>query len=280
MARTIDEIHNSMIASVQADTVLAPLCTNTSKTARWRLFLRIVAVCAWTVEVLFDTLKAEINELLALMKPHSLRWYATKATAFQYGYSLPADSDKYDNSGLTEDEIEESQIIKYVAVVEQLKSLRVKVATQSADLEPLTNDQKAAFAEYMSRIKDAGVKLQIDSLPPDRLRSGLKIYYDPLILDSTGQRLDGTDSEPVQTAFKTYLRNLPFNGEFVLAFLVDALQKVEGVVIPHIATCEATYGELPFTSVDVKYLPDAGYLRFENPEEDLTIEFIAQSQLQ
>jgi hypothetical protein len=278
MARTIAEIQQSMIDDIQADPVLAPVSTSTSKTALWRLWTRIVAVCAWTVEVLFDTFKSEVNEVVATLKPHTERWYASKARAFQYGYSLALDSDVYDNSALTETQIDDSQIVKYAAVTPVDKKLRIKVAKETGDLAPLTAPELAAFAEYMARIKDAGVKLIIDSLPADKLKLSLKIYYDPLILNATGGRIDGADSEPVQNAVDVFLKNLPFNGTFVIAFLVDALQKVDGVVIPHIDSCETKYGALPFTSVDVKVVPDSGYLRFE-VAGDLTIEFIPQGQL-
>jgi len=279
MARTIDEIQLSMLTAIAADATLSPVATSTSKVAIFRLFTRIVAVAIWTVEVLFDTLKAELNELLAALKPHSLRWYANKAKDFQYGYSLPIDTDKYDNSLLTEEEIEDSKIVKYSAVTEgDDGKLRIKVAKEAADLEPLAVGELAAFSEYMARIKDAGVRLLISSNTPDKLKLTLKIFYDPLILNSNGQRIDGSDLEPVQNAVRTYLKNLPFNGVFVLAYLVDALQTVEGVVIPHIVTCSTSYAAFPFTTVNVQYLPDAGYLRFEVPE-DLVIEFEAQSQL-
>jgi hypothetical protein len=279
MARTIDEIQQSIITEVQADTTLAPVATSTSKTALWRLWTRIVAVAAWTVEVLFDTLKAEVNELLAVLKPHTLKWYATKAKAFQYGYSLPADTDVYDNTGLTETQISDSQIVKYVAVVEQTKNLRLKVAKLATDLAPLTAPELTAFREYMARVKDAGVKLIIDSNVADKLKLNIEIYYDPLILNDAGQRIDGSDLQPVQNAINKYLQNLPFNGVFVLAYLVDELQKVDGVVVPNITQALATYGLLPFTSINVKYQPDSGYLRFEN-SGDLVLTWIAQSPLQ
>lgn len=279
MARTIDEIQASLIADIQADPVLAPVATSTSKTALWRLWTRIVATCAWTVEVLFDTLKTEVTELLDLLKPHTLRWYATKAKAFQYGYTLPADTDKYDNSLLTETQITTSQIVKYAAVTELTKGLRIKVAKLGADLEPLSAPELTAFRAYMARVKDAGVSLQIDSLPADNLKLELDIYYDPLLLNNVGQRIDGSDLTPVKTAIENYLKNLPFNGLFALTFLVDALQKVDGVVIPKIKVAQAKYGAFPFTSINEIYAPDSGYLRFAVPG-DLVLNYIAQSPIE
>jgi hypothetical protein len=279
MARTIDEIQQGMITEIQGDPVLSPVSTSTSKTALWRLWTRIVATCAWTVEVLFDTHRNEINDLLALLKPHTLKWYASKAKAFQYGYTLAIDKDTYDNSALTETQIENSLIVKYAAVNEIVKGLRIKVATLGTDLQPLTSPQLSSFTAYMSRVKDAGVNLTIDSLVADKLKLELDIYYDPLILNNAGQRIDGADLEPVKNALNKHLQNLPFNGVFVLTFLVDKLQKVDGVVIPKIKTAQAKYGLFSFTSINELYQPDSGYLRFENPT-DLVLNYIAQSPLQ
>lgn len=267
-----------MIADVQADPVLAPAATSTSKTAFWRLWTRIVAAAAWSVEVLFDTHKQEINEVVTALKPHSLKWYATKARAFQFGYALPPDTDVYDNSLLTEAQIEASQIVKYVAVVEQDKTLRVKVAKLATDLLPLTGPELASFAAYMARIKDAGVKLVITSQVADKLKLELDIYYDPLVLNAQGQRIDGSSLTPVQTAIDSFLKNLPFNGVFVMAYLVDALQQVDGVVIPHLKQALTSYGAFPFTSVAVTYQPDSGYLRFDQPT-DLVLNFIPQNSI-
>lgn len=281
MARTIAEIQQAMLDEIAADAVLSGVATNSSKMAIYRLWTRIVASVAWTIEVLFDTLKAELNELLAVLKPHSLRWYAQKAKDFQYGYELPIDTDKYDNTGLTDDEIEESQIVKYSAVTEGEDSkLRIKVAKEADDLEPLDAPELEAFTEYMARVKDAGVRLLISSNTPDKLKMEWDIYYDALILNAQGQRIDGSSPTPVQDAIKNYLKNLPFNGVFVLAYMVDAIQLVDGVVIPHIKQCLTSYAAFDFTAVNVQYLPDAGYLRFEDEEVDLVVNFIPQTPLQ
>jgi hypothetical protein len=281
MARSIDDIQQSMISAIQADPVLSLVCTSTSKVAIWRLMTRIFAACAWSVEVLFDTLKQEVNDIIANLKPHSLRWYANKAKDFQYGFSLEIDSDKYDNTGFTDDEIETSKVVQYSAVTEgDDGKLRIKIAgITGEDLAPISAPQLTAFTEFMRRVKDAGVRILIVNQVSDKLKLDLKIYFNPLILDGDGQRIDGADATPVQSAVKNFLKNQPFNGVFVLAYLVDALQQVDGVVIPHVSQCLTKFGAFAFTSVNVQYSPDSGYLRFES-DDDLTIEFIPQTQLQ
>ncbi len=278
MARTITEIQNELIAQVQVNATLAPLLNSTSKTAIWRLLTFVIATSVWTLETLFDIFKQDIDEKIAALKPHSLRWYAEKAKAFQYGYNLVVEADYYDNTGIADDVVEASKLVDYSAVVEKERGLRIKVATTVADdLAPLSNLQLTAFIAYMQRVKDAGVKLEITSTVSDSLKLTLDLYYNPLVLNSNGQRLDGEVSEPVQNATKSYLKNLPFNGVFVLQKLVDELQKVDGVNIVDIISAQAKYGALAYQSFSVKYVPDAGYLRFVD-NADLIINFIAYSE--
>jgi hypothetical protein len=277
MARTITEIQDDIISRITATSGLADL-NSSSKTAIWRLWTYVVAVTAWALENLFDLHKNEVTALINEKAPHSLRWYANKARDFQHGSELVHEEDYYDNAGLSEDEVAARKIIAFSAVMEQEKGLRLKVARiVDGDLDALLPIQLAAFEEYMSRIKDAGVNpLIIESRPADSLKLTLNIYYNPLVLDNTGARLDGTDPNPVGRKVREYLKNLPFNGTMVLAYLVDALQQVDGVVIPHIEQAQARYGAIDYIAFDVKYSPDAGYLRILN-DADLQISYTPQS---
>lgn len=285
MARTITEIREQITSTFVNNMAAAGYVVDTttwSATNVVRALIYTVAFCIFTLESLFDLHVTSVNDALENKKPHTTRWYSKTALAFQYGFSLLPDSDQFNNEGKTESEILASKIVKYAAVIEQLDAynrlyLRMKIAMESGtDLAPLASEQVFAFAEYMARVKDAGVKLQIDSLPADKLKQVCRCYYDPLILSSTGARLDGQDAAPVVNACKEYLKNLPFNGVYVVQYHIDYLQAVPGVVIFEIDTCEVKYGERPFEPVHTLYTPDAGYLRYEN-DAALTIEFIPQS---
>lgn len=274
MARTITEIQQTIIDSIQADATLSPLLTSTSKTAVWRLLTYIVAVCAWSQEQLRDIFSAEVDERIAAKKPHSLRWYAEMSKAFQNGYNLAAESDYYDNTGLDAELVEASKIVSYAAVVEQIRGVRIKVAKIiGADLGPLSVGELASFTTYMQEVKDAGVKLEITSGPADNMQLALRIKYNPLVLNSTGGRIDGTTSAPVPEAIRTHLKNLPFNGVFSVQKMVDVIQTVEGVNDLNVDGCATKYGALNFTSVNISVIPDAGYLRLL--DEDLSITYIA-----
>lgn len=276
MARTIIEIRDTMLEQKAAQTALDGL-TSISATAIWRLVFYIVAVAIWSLEKLYDIFVLQVNETIATLKPHSNRWYATKAKAFLYGYDLVTETDYYDTSNLTDDDIATASIVAYAAVTDQERGIRIKVAKLvSNELTLLSSPELLAFTEYMERIKDAGVKLLITSAVADSLKLTMQVYYNPLVLNASGSRLDGVTSTPVLDAVKAYLKNLPFNGVFVTEYLVDALQQVDGVIIPHIMLASARYGALPYSTFAVKYTPDSGYLRLIS-DADLTIEYIAQS---
>ncbi len=256
MARTIAQIQQSIITAKQADPTLSTL-SSSSNVAIWLLWSYVVAVCQWVVENYFDDHKAEVEQIIVTQRAHTLQWYVTKARQFQYGVVLPFESDSYTTT-TTDPTV---AIINYAAAVELPSLVRLKVATLSAgSLAPLSVTQLTAFTAYIQQIKDAGVRMQITSGNPDILRLQLAIYYDPLVIDATGARIDGSSSYPVKDAVKAFLKALPFNGLFVVNNLIAALQDIEGVVIGVVVYAAATYAALPFAPVAVEYTPDAGYM--------------------
>lgn len=270
MARSIQEIQNIILQAKAQEPVLESL-NSTSKVAIWRLWVYIIAVAIWSLEKLFDQHRADIDKRLAELKPHTARWYRSKALAFQYGFDLLPDSDKFNNQGHTEEAIDASKIVKYSAVIESKNEGRliVKIAGEQSDmLQPITDAQKQAFEAYLQEIKDAGVRLSVVNYQPDVLHLQMKIVYDPLVLDSNGQSIIHA-THPVETAIKSYLKRLPFNGELVLAHLIDALQQAEGVKIPHLVLAQSKnitsggdYGA--FETIEISKIPTAGYFSIDN----------------
>ena len=270
MARTIQEIQTFILQAKAQEPALNEL-NSTSKVAIWRLWVYIIAVAIWSLEKLFDQHRADIDKRLAELKPHTARWYRSKALAFQYGFDLLPDSDKFNNQGHTEEAIEASKIVKYSAVIESKNEGRliVKIAGEQGNtLQPITDVQKQAFEAYLQEIKDAGVRLSVVNYQPDVLHLQMKIVYDPLVLDSNGQSIIHA-TKPVEEAIKSYLKRLPFNGELVLAHLIDALQQAEGVKIPHLVlaqskniTSSGDYGA--FETIEISKIPTAGYFTIDN----------------
>lgn len=270
MARTIQEIQTLILQAKAQEPALNEL-NSTSKVAIWRLWVYIIAVAIWSLEKLFDQHRADIDKRLAELKPHTARWYRSKALTFQYGFDLLPDGDTFNNQGHTEEAIEASKIVKYSAVIESKNEGRliVKIAGEQGDtLQPITDAQKQAFEAYFQEIKDAGVRLSVVNYQPDVLHLQMKIIYDPLVLDSNGQSIIHA-TKPVEETIKSYLKRLPFNGELVLAHLIDALQQAEGVKIPHLVLAQSKnitngggYGA--FETIEISKIPTAGYFTIDN----------------
>lgn len=256
-----------MLEAKEADSGLDGL-TSTSKVAIWRLFFYIVAVSIWALEKLFDLHKAEVDDTLETLMPHTARWYRNKALAFQYGFDLLADSDEFDNNGYTEEQVEASKIVKYSAVVEAEADSRliVKIATEdgSETLTPVTAEQFTAFIGYMAEVKDAGVRVTVINYLPDRLKLSLRIVRDPLVLDGNGMHLRNANY-PVNEAIQEFMKELPFNGKLSLQALVDKVQAVSGVSDLSLDLAQTawidsetdSYGD--WQNIDISTIPVSGY---------------------
>lgn len=275
MARTIAEIQQRIIDAKLSSPELEAL-DSTSNVAIWKLWTYIIAVAQWVLEQLMDKHVTEVATIISEGRAHTLLWYVTRAKQFQYGYTLEPESDRYvDVSTLPE-----VLIVKHAAAVELTNMIRIKVAgTTAGALAPLSSGELTALTAYMEHIKDAGVRLQVTSGPPDTLRLALNIYYDPLVLSSTGERLDTTSDTPVKDAVNAFLLSMPFNGLFVLNSLIKALEKVDGVVICQVVNASATYASLPYTDIPVEYTPDAGYMLLDDTYFMSRIGYIAHAPL-
>lgn len=271
MARTIDQIFNSLLEEKARHAELDVL-DSTSRTSIYRLLLYVFAVCAWALENLWDLFRAETDDKIAKQTLGKAPWYQQMALAFQYGYNLPSNSDKYDNSALTDQQVAAAKIVQYAAVTEADGKLQVKVAKKENNSPaPLTDPQKAAFTDYMGRIKFGGVKITVKSQVADALKLTLTVWYNPLVVKSDGSYIDGSGNTPVKDAINEYLNKLPFNGEFSEMSLVDYLQGVRGISKVKLLLAQAKYGLNAFENINEHYIPDAGYLQVA--DENLTINY-------
>ncbi len=241
------------------------------------IFSYVVASAIWLVYSVVEQFKADIQTLLRDEKVHTSNWYATRAKEFQFGFDLDGETDKYDNSASTENQVEESKVIKFAASVEteDQSILFLKVANEVGGIkQPITDLQLTAFKSYLSRIKDAGVRISVINSMPDDLRLEIDIYYNPLILGKSGARLDGGDEFPVQNTIREYISNLSFNGLYLNQSLTDKLQTVDGVEIADIRNASSRCGDqVNFTTIRAKSRPYAGY--YQIVDENLILNFIA-----
>lgn len=267
MARKIENIENEVYAKMAADPTLP---NSISQSAIFRRFTFIVCYIIWQLESLFDTHDKEVKEVIQNDKAHRASWYTTKAKAFQYGFALIPDTDKYDNTGYTDTQIEDSKIVKHSAATSSGGQVYLKIATEiSGVLAPLSNAEKTAFDGYAKEFIDMGVKYIVVNHLPDILLLNIQIFRDPLVLDDNGMSILNANY-PVQDAINEYMKELPFDGELVLAHLIDKIQLAEGVVIPNLVNAESQSINIntgvynPAVPITVKTIPESGYFSIPN----------------
>ena len=289
MSRTIAEIYDQLNASkssfeelndwvvssgVSGSTEdnsvnLAVDVSSLSKVAIWRLWLWIMAVASWTVEVLFDRHTSAVKELIAAERPHTLRWYAEESKKWQYGYAMTWSDSKY--SYTTDDP--EARIIAYSAASERNGKVILKVAKDSGGAKsPLTALEKAAFVDFWAKWKDAGVKLDVVSQSADQLKVNIKIIRDRLVLDGNNNLLRDNAVNPINNAIQAFGQSLEFDGILRLSKLVDAIQAAEGVIDVKISAAWHKPSGGTYTAVDMFVESVAGY--FELNLDNSNFEYV------
>src|SRR5690554_2203226 len=87
-----------------------------SKVSIENILFNVIAFAIWFFEKTLDLFRTEINDEIAKSRIHTQKWYREKALSFMYGYDLN-DTDNYDTTGLTDEQIATAKIIANAAPV-------------------------------------------------------------------------------------------------------------------------------------------------------------------
>ena len=237
MARTIEEIKKSMTDQFLSDETLRQAYGITgdvtwdstfSKVSVENMLMYVVAFVAHTLEVMMDAFRKDVDTQIAQNIVPTVRWYHTQAVAFQYGDQLVY-NEEYGHFEYPEVD-ETKKLVKYCAVKDRGGSIQILVSGDSNGVPSvLSNNVLSAFKSYMNQVKVAGIILDVKSLAADGIRIQAEVQIDPQIITTDGVRIsDGTKA--VEAAINAYLANIVYGGTFNKTKLVDAIQKVEGVV--------------------------------------------------
>lgn len=271
---TVQETKNKMIAVKNQQSALVNL-NSSNKVSIWNLLLFIVASCFQDQRKYFEAHRKYVDYRLANQKAGTLAWYRQKALAFQWGFMLIKNTDKFDNSSHTNQEIEDSKIIKYATANngEAKGTIVIKVATEvNGELSTISPEQETAIKEYFKPEKGvafAGDEVVLINHIADKLFLNLRIYVDALVIDKTGLS-NHLGTRPIEEALQGFMKELPFNGELVLQSLVDKLQVIEGVKIAHILEVKSSSLDPTMNThgtpslIEVSRIPASGYFEIEN----------------
>ena len=274
----MNEIETNIIDDIQNDSVLATELTSTSKASVWRLWAFIVSKAIKTLYEFFIVFRTELETEMAKQKIHSKQWYRQKAIDFLFGFAVKPGTDEFDTEGAADEEIAAAKVVKQAACIKMISSsgygiLRVKVATEDGDgnLQKLPAEQYEALKYYFMRYAvDAGTQLKVTTGDADDLLLKLDVYYDPLVISTTGARLDGTADTPVLDAINEYLKSLEFNGALYVSDLIAAIRQVDGVRLAKCLEARSKYGSYDYNAdvlnaglIDEIRVADAGYMKID-----------------
>lgn len=248
-----------------------------AKTATWRNFTYIIAHQISQLIEKFIEHKAWIENRAKEIQVGSLRWYTALAKSFQYGDALVWNATK-----LTYEYAVDNPAAKIVGLASSLETgsgVLIKTAKLvGGEPEPLTTPELDALEQYLLKTKFAGVKVEVVSRAADLFRINLKVYYDPLVLSSTGELISSPGTYPVEDAITSYLKDLPFDGKLNITDIIDRVQLSEGVINPIFQQAFAKSGSLAYQPITSYYTTNAGYLTID-PDYALntTISYFALS---
>lgn len=269
MARTIAQIEAEFDTALSNKTEIFDL-TGNDKTrlsslalsSTWKLFRSVIAFSIYILETLMDQFKTDVQAIVDANVVHNAEWFYNRSFEYQVGDLLTVVDGK--PGYLTVDE--SKQIITRAAVIENDGFLTLKVAKSEDPLEPLTTSELQSYKAYWNDVQPSGVAMQIISIDADVLRITGNIIFDPLIGEA--QTILN-----VEAKIEEYLKNLSFNGEFIIEKLEDHIQQATGVreskfnLQYFMKTASGTYSQVARSRV-----PLSGYISYSSNDSSITYE--------
>lgn len=243
---------------------------STSKVAQWRQWIFIFCLSFWFLEKsIIENSKNTKEQNLPNLKDTILN--------FHYGLELQYINKSFDYDLTDVDNPEAMKIISNCAILEPDDGgLVIKLTTADG---PLTSPQLEAFKAYYKKKKVPGIPTQIVNLPADLIKTTIKVWVNPEVIDiSTGQLINSTTPVfPIKEAKESYLKKLEFDGAFVKRFFEQEIMAVDGVKLIEIQDMKWKYADFPYSEFQTLQIPESGY--FNIPDEDFTIIYTSHDNL-
>lgn len=268
--RTIQEIKKQMTDEILANEGLVRAMDldpelewdkQVSSVSVINLMVYVVAVAQYATEWLFEQFKQDVEKRIDAALPGTISWYWNKVMSFQYGVDL----NEYGNYDLVDPN---KRIISHCSILEVYNGILVKV-NKGVEFDVLDEKEKTALEAYLSRIKFAGTAVSVYSYQPDDLDLGIRIWRNPLVLNSDGSAVSGDGTNLIEEAIDRYLNGIVYGGNFNKTRLIDAIQSVDGIEDVIITSCvfraydsDATQTEL--TPGKQNYTSVCGHINLKN----------------
>lgn len=264
MVQTIEEIEEVIDNEVS---IRRPDLTSTSKLAVWQNWKYIVSFIVNLFQKENKAFEEEMDEKAKLYQVTNLQWYRQITLDFLYGKALVWNDDIMRFEQLLDEgeNSEDFKIVDYCAAVKTPGKVRIKVAKNISNTPgQLTTPEKDAIESYLLKMQGASDVIELVNNVADDIRIEIDVYVDPLLIDKSNGELHADGTSPVDEAIDNYLKNLEFNGAFVLTKFDDAIQSAQGVIDIKRVSIESRFGVAAYEDIDVQLIADAGYFKIDS----------------
>lgn len=266
MARTINQIYDSLIAGFQSAASAVGITINPNNWSRLdykRLFLNVTAEAHAIQEQLHDSLVDDVEAIALTLPPQTPAW-------FQH---MMLDVFEYDLIAVPIVQLSPNlvpyypvpnpnfRIIKYCSVVPGVFGTTViKIAGNGPS--QITSPALDAAQAFVNIVGVPGIQYSVESKISDKLFIQVDVYYSGLYSAVIGAN--------VTAAINNYLQSIPFNGIVKTTDLLIAMKSVTGVIDVVFYNLQArddssTFGTgtdliLNYTTIHKDFQTVAGYI--------------------
>lgn len=233
MAREVKEIYNSLVEEKDKRLELRE-ANSKSKVSVLNGILWVVATGIRAVESLLDVAIIDMGGILAKRINGTPVYYAEALLKYQHGDDLMIRDDGLSFGYANEDP--SKRIITKVAYTElNVKDSRdnrilYKVATgNEGELRPISPEELDSVKSYLSKIKFAGVDVDVTSKKGDILLPRLTVYHD-------GQLTESEMLSKITDSLVKYIQSLEFNASVKKIDVVNAVKNTDHVSDVYIDT--------------------------------------------
>lgn len=292
MSRTLSQIYSEAIRTRNNYLQITELDSGRTKhkMSMLNLMTYVMSVLIYSYETILDVFEVNIAKLIAARINGTPAWYVTMAYKFQFnpiiengdpfGFNEDTLALKYNTIDVTH------RIVKKAAWQEFSinDGIILKVCKDNVDAAQiengmsymkLSNEELAAFKQYIQAIKFVGAKVYCISLPGDLITirsNGAKIYYN----DNYATEEDMLVG--IKNSLMNYAQSLEFNQYVYYQSFIDAIQATDyvedieaGVIIEARSynSVSGSYSE-PVNIIG-QYRPLSGYIGYIDEEDEPTI---------
>lgn len=255
MARNVDEIYASITSAKDADSRLAAL-DSSDELSVWRRIAKTFAGVTREVELLFDKLTVEIQKIIDRNIPGTPAWYAERSYEFQFGHPVIV----VDGRPTYAVDDADARIVKYASVQRgSTGNAILKIAKQVSALPaPLTPTELNAFQAYVNNIMFAGSYISVRSIPADKIKLTIKVWYDALYTPEAARTF-------VEATINSYINDVQFDGYYRRITLTELLIHTESVKDIEIMDFKGKkHNATLWTDIIREYQALSGYARIDD----------------